>query len=457
MSVLDADERSRTMLRTQAVRDAERGWALGGESIIEFYERGREEARLTSGDGVLEYERTCLLLARHLPPPPARILDVGGGTGRYAAWLAGLGYEVTLVDPVPLHIEQAKARAASGPSFEATVGDACALDCADSSFDAVIALGPFYHLPDRNDRLQAWRETVRVVRPGGIVVAAAISRLASLLDGAHRGITDPAFWTIVERDLRDGQHLPTDDGRYFTTAFFHTPEELRTEASDAGLIRASLFAIEGPLWLLDDLDVRHASPERWRVLMDAIERIESEASAMAASNHILLVARRAGQSNDALDVRPLVESDLPFIAEMTLLAAFPPGPLPEGARGKPRVVRWTQDWGRPGDAGVVAWREGRLVGAAWCRVQEEAPVQGEDGPLPEVAIGVVPEERSHGVGERLLNALVSQAAQAGQSALSLTVNAQNPAHRLYERVGFVLDRRDGDCLTMVKRAGCVKS
>ena len=76
------------------------------------------------------------------------------------------------------------------------------------------------------------------------------------------------------------------------------------------------------------------------------------------------------------------------------------------------------------------------------------------GSLPEVAIAVVPEERSHGIGERLLVALVDQ---AGQPGLSLTVNAQNPAHHLYERVGFVLVRRDGDRLTMVKRAARVKS
>ncbi len=60
-------------------------------------------------------------------------------------------------------------------------------------------------------------------------------------------------------------------------------------------------------------------------------------------------------------------ADLPFLAEMTLLAAFPPGPLPDGAREMARVVRWTLDWGRPGDAGVVAWRDGNRVGAAWCQ------------------------------------------------------------------------------------------
>jgi GNAT superfamily N-acetyltransferase len=154
---------------------------------------------------------------------------------------------------------------------------------------------------------------------------------------------------------------------------------------------------------------------------------------------------------DDIDVRAVVEADLPFLAEMTLLAAFPPGPLPDGAGQMPRVVRWTQDWGRAGDAGVVAWRNGQPVGAAWCRIQDELPVRSEAGdPLPEVAIAVSPDCRSLGVGARLLVALESEAAKSGQSALSLTVNTLNPAHHLYERTGFVLVRREGDTLTMVK-------
>jgi len=154
-----------------------------------------------------------------------------------------------------------------------------------------------------------------------------------------------------------------------------------------------------------------------------------------------------------LDVRPASDPDLPFLAEMTLLAAFPPGPLPDGAREMPRVVRWTQDWGRPGDAGVVAWRDGNRVGAAWCRVQDAVLIRDEGGsPLAEVAIAVVPHERSRGVGKSLLVALELEAAKAGSSALSLTVNALNPAHHLYERLGFVLVRREGDCLTMAREA-----
>lgn len=155
---------------------------------------------------------------------------------------------------------------------------------------------------------------------------------------------------------------------------------------------------------------------------------------------------------EGLELRPVAVADLQFLAEMTLLAAFPPGPLPDGAREMRRVVRWTEGWGRPGDAGVVALRNGERVGAASCRMQDEGLIEDEAGnSLPEIAIAVSLAYQSGGVGMRLLSALESEATKSGHDALSLTVNALNPAHRLYERAGFVQVRREGDCLTMLKR------
>lgn len=139
---------------------------------------------------------------------------------------------------------------------------------------------------------------------------------------------------------------------------------------------------------------------------------------------------------------------------MALLAAFPPGPLPEGAAEMARVTRWTAAWGRAGDAGVVAWAGGTRVGAAWCRIHDESTVSDEEGKaLPELAIAVVPDERSAGVGGALLRALELQAVEAGLQRLGLTVNAANPALRLYEREGYCSIRRDGATLTMGKRIG----
>ena len=182
------------------------------------------------------------LIGRFLPAAPGMVLDVGGGPGRYACWLAGLGYEVHLVDPVEKHVEAAREASSAQPEHplaSAALGDARSLDQADGSADAVLLMGPLYHLTDRTDRLAALREAYRVLKPGGVVIAKAINRFASLLDGLTEGyIDDPDFVPILRRDLVDGQHrgLPDDFG-YFTTGYFHRPDELEAEVREAGFER----------------------------------------------------------------------------------------------------------------------------------------------------------------------------------------------------------------------------
>jgi ribosomal protein S18 acetylase RimI-like enzyme len=152
-----------------------------------------------------------------------------------------------------------------------------------------------------------------------------------------------------------------------------------------------------------------------------------------------------------MELRPVSEADLPFLAEMALLAAFPPGPLPAGASERTHVTRWLEAWGRPGDVGVVAWQDGERVGAAWCRLLADVAARDADGrPLPELAIAVTAGRRGSGTGTCLLDGLARAALARGYTAISLTVNAANPALRLYERAGFRIVGREGDRLTMVK-------
>jgi SAM-dependent methyltransferase len=126
-------------------------------AISRYYARGGEADRLNVGRGQLEFLRTRDVLRRLLPTRPARVLDVGGGAGMHAGWLASDGYQVRLVDPMPLHVQHAGASA----GVDAVLGDARRLDEPDAAYQATLLLGPLYHLPDRQDRVTALREAAR--------------------------------------------------------------------------------------------------------------------------------------------------------------------------------------------------------------------------------------------------------------------------------------------------------
>jgi SAM-dependent methyltransferase len=267
------------------------------DEVLGYYARGGESERLEQDYFPLERARTQELLRRHLPSSPGVVLDVGGAAGAYAFWLAEAGYEVHLVDPVPLHVrqaEEASSARAAGRLASARVGDARRLDFADGSADAVLMLGPLYHLTARADRLAALREARRVLKAGGLVVAAAISRFASLLDGLRGPVFEhDAFAAIVERDLRDGQHR-NDTGvpEFFTTAFFHRPGELEAEVRDAGFDLAAVFAVEGPGALVPGFAERWAGDRARERLLDLVRRVEREPELLGASPHLLAVGRR---------------------------------------------------------------------------------------------------------------------------------------------------------------------
>jgi len=264
--------------------------------VIAHYQLEYNEIDRLGGDEApgLELLRTRDVISRYAPAAPARVLDVGGGPGVYASWLAGRGYDVRLVDPVARHIEQARALAASGPGFQADVGDARRLDDADRSADLVLLLGPLYHLTSRPHRLAALAEARRVLRPGGLVIAAAISRFASMYDGLLRGwLNDPEFGAVVDRDLHDGQHRnPDHRPGWFTTAYFHHPDGLATEIRAAGLTLRTLVGVEGAAWLLPDLPAALADPARRVQLLDLLRRTESDPALLGASGHLLALAHR---------------------------------------------------------------------------------------------------------------------------------------------------------------------
>ena len=180
------------------------------------------------------------------------------------------------------------------PADGARVGDALALDFPDVSADAVLLLGPLYHLPERDKRLEALREAYRVLKPSGILFTATISRFASLLDGMMRGtLADPYFAELVERDLVDGQHRnPRQQPGYFATAYFHYPTEIGAELQDAGFRVEATMAIEGPAGFMPDFDKFWNDESLREHLLQFLRTIESDPTMLGATGHMMTVGTK---------------------------------------------------------------------------------------------------------------------------------------------------------------------
>lgn len=263
------------------------------EHLVAYYTSVEDEAgRLALPRNQLEFVRTQELLRQRLPAAPARVLDVGGGTGAHAAWLAGDGYEVALVDVVPEHVRQARELSAGlTHGFSACVGDARSLDAATATVDACLLLGPLYHLPQAADRAAALAEARRVTRPGGLVAAASISRYAWPLYQLRDG-RDVRDLRSLARTMATGRHDGPTSG--FTTAYSHQPGELSNEFAEAGLVDVEVVGVEGPGWTLFARDL---APERVRRLVAASLRVarlyDGYPDMAGASAHLLACGRVA--------------------------------------------------------------------------------------------------------------------------------------------------------------------
>ena len=264
-------------------------------TLQQYYDNFAEGERLFTGLGQLEMERTKLILNRYLPNPPAKILDIGGATGVYSLWLARKGYEVHLIDQSDKLVRQAKQASQNQPDAQIasfTVGDARSLDYPINSIDVVLLFGPLYHLTEQDERHKALNEAFRVLKRGGILFAAAISRFASAIDGFISGfIHDPIFTEIVKQDLIDGQHRnPTNNIMYFTDTYLHRPSDLKKEIESVGFNEVQAFPVEGIGALTTKFDEVWKDENLKEYLLRIIQMTEREEEIIGISPHLMGVA-----------------------------------------------------------------------------------------------------------------------------------------------------------------------
>jgi len=259
-----------------------------------FYQTAyNEESRMERNP--LEFIRCKEIISRYLRGGTMEIADIGGAAGAFSYWLAAQGHAVHLLDFTPLHIEQAKKRGKklglALASYHCT--DARSLPFADSSLDMALLMGPLYHLQDGEDRLRCLTETMRALRPGGLLLCEAISRYASLVDGfKYADVNDPKFIDILNRDLATGRHDPGNTA-YFTTAFFHTPDELESEAAQAGFENIELIAVEGFANAMDSHAILKNKKQR-ELLLEYIRKTERVPELMGISGHFFAVGKKQG-------------------------------------------------------------------------------------------------------------------------------------------------------------------
>ena len=266
--------------------------------IYNFYNNGAEIGRLERGLGIVEFHRTKEILSRYIDGGKV-IYDIGGGIGMYAAWLAKKGNEVHLIELAENAVEYAKENMMQDCHFIAETGNALKINRSYESADVVLLMGPLYHLRDRGERLQSLREAFRVLKKGGLLMAAGISKFSSMTWGLsvygekNDFIDDPVFFNMIKGEMTTGEHIrPKEYPKFIAEAYFTTSEEMKSEIAEAGFAVVKAIAVEGCIWFTPHLAEKwedEASRER---LLDIVRITESEPEMMGMSPHFLVVAKK---------------------------------------------------------------------------------------------------------------------------------------------------------------------
>ncbi len=268
---------------------------LISKQLREFYEVSSEEKRLEGGLGTLEFSRNKTLISKYITNPNSIILDIGGGTGKYAKWLAKKGHQVNLIDPIEKHINRASKRAAKlEKPFTVELGESRNLPFANNMADLVILHGPLYHLQLKEDRAKALEEAKRVLKPGGIMLGFAINYTASTLVGLWQGlIHESRFYKMCIEELTTGIHNPpTDLPWLLADAYYHNPSILKSELVDCGFEFTNLHAVEGMAWLDSKYFENMANSVRRDNLMNLIEQTECDPNLLAFSPHMMIAGKK---------------------------------------------------------------------------------------------------------------------------------------------------------------------
>lgn len=273
--------------------------------VLAYYEAGREYNRLRKDCGLIEFARTKEILLENLPKPPAVIYDIGGAYGEYSWWLASLGYEVHLFDLSETNIRLSEKLSAEYPGCSLVsreVCDARKVPRDDKSADAVLLMGPLYHITDHSGRIDAIKESRRLLKDNGMLFSAALTPFSVLLynitvyspEGEDKEdcLEDTRFLSMVSRELEDGCHINPDNKVYsgLGSSHLHTAKALREELSEGGFSDSAVHGVMGGAWLAHNIDELWKNEASRNALMNTVRLMDMHEEIMGLSGHLLAVS-----------------------------------------------------------------------------------------------------------------------------------------------------------------------
>lgn len=264
-------------------------------NIEMFYNKASEETRLEKGMGLFEFERIKSLIEKYLSTSSSKIIDVGGGTGKYAEWLAKKGHEVHLVEPIAKHLQLAENRAKKLKNkFSVHLGESRKLDFPNNYGDLILLHGPLYHLQRKEDRESTIIEARRVLKNGGIILGFAINYTASTLVGLLNGLIHKrSFFEMCKNELTSGIHNPPDDFPWLLAeAYYHKPEQLKEEFIQQDLTYLNTYAVEGMAWLDKDFFANMLNHKKRKTLIELLQVTENDSYILPFSPHMMIAVKK---------------------------------------------------------------------------------------------------------------------------------------------------------------------
>lgn len=239
-----------------------------------------------------EFAVTLRAFEEYLPPPPAAVLDIGGGPGRYSISLAERGYDMTLVDLSKKCLDLAREKAhEAGVDISCIHGNALTLKFPEEYFDAVFLMGPLYHLRVPEAREKALYEAVRVLKKGNLLFASFITSYAVIRWLAkfepESIVTHRQQWEQIL--VQGAADLPRES--FVNITWFTHPKQVNPLMEKAGLRHIDLIATEGVVSMIDE-KISVLTGEFWETWVDLNYRLGKDCTVQGAAEHLLYVGRK---------------------------------------------------------------------------------------------------------------------------------------------------------------------